>query len=200
MPRSAFPYDVTRTSCTESSTEKYDVASFWWPDYHPNMIFPDQSRAARALLNWSQPELAQASGVSVSTIRDFEIGKRTPIGNNLAAMRRALEKAGIEFIDDGVRFQTLKVGDRVYQTKRGHAGPSSETLAQSRVGEVIEVGVVTDVKRSLEDGRQVLVKVRYGDTELDWLPQRSFRLHDATALDEAVMRRMRLTPRTDHKL
>jgi len=62
------------------------------------MLTPAQSRAARALLNWSQPQLAEASGTSVSTIRDFETGKRTPIANNLAAIRQALEAAGVQFI------------------------------------------------------------------------------------------------------
>jgi transcriptional regulator with XRE-family HTH domain len=64
------------------------------------MLTPDQSRAARALINWSQPQLAGASGVSVSTIRDFETGKRAPIGNNLAAMQRALEAAGVIFVSE----------------------------------------------------------------------------------------------------
>ena len=65
------------------------------------MISPAQSRAARALLNWSQPQLAEASRVSVSTIRDFETGKRSPIDNNLAAIRAALEAAGVVFLDAG---------------------------------------------------------------------------------------------------
>lgn len=63
------------------------------------MITPAQSRAARALLNWSQPELATASAVSISTIRDFETGKRQPIINNLTAIRAALEAGGVIFID-----------------------------------------------------------------------------------------------------
>lgn len=62
------------------------------------MITPAQSRAARALLNWSQPQLAEASGTGVSTIRDFETGKRAPIANNLAAMKAALESAGVIFV------------------------------------------------------------------------------------------------------
>ena len=64
------------------------------------MITPAQSRAGRALLNWSQPELATSSGVSVSTIRDFETGKRSPIANNIAAIRAALEAAGVIFVPE----------------------------------------------------------------------------------------------------
>ena len=60
---------------------------------------PDQSRAARGLLDWSQAELAARSNLSESTIRDFEKGRRLPAINNLAAIRRALEVAGVEFID-----------------------------------------------------------------------------------------------------
>ncbi|WP_315785456.1 helix-turn-helix transcriptional regulator [Bradyrhizobium sp. SZCCHNPS1003] len=60
---------------------------------------PDQSRAARGLLDWSQAELAARSNLSESTIRDFEKGRRIPSINNLAAVRRALEGAGVQFID-----------------------------------------------------------------------------------------------------
>lgn len=62
---------------------------------------PGQSRAARALLSWSQPLLASNAGVSISTIRDFETGKRQPITNNLSAIRAALEAAGVIFLADG---------------------------------------------------------------------------------------------------
>ena len=60
---------------------------------------PDQSRAARGLLDWSQAELAARSNLSESTVRDFEKGRRVPSINNLAAIRRALEAAGVEFIE-----------------------------------------------------------------------------------------------------
>jgi transcriptional regulator with XRE-family HTH domain len=60
---------------------------------------PDQSRAARGLLDWSQAELAARSNLSESTVRDFEKGRRVPSINNLAAIRRALEAAGVVFID-----------------------------------------------------------------------------------------------------
>ena len=62
---------------------------------------PEQCRAARAFVNLTQPALAKMAGVSPSTLRDFEAGRRTPIANNLAAIRTALETAGVSFLDEG---------------------------------------------------------------------------------------------------
>jgi transcriptional regulator with XRE-family HTH domain len=42
--------------------------------------------------------LATRSNLSESTVRDFEKARRLPTINNLAAIRRALESAGVEFI------------------------------------------------------------------------------------------------------
>lgn len=60
-----------------------------------------QVRAARALLDWSQPGLATRANVATSTVSDFERGARTPIDNNLAAMQKAFEDAGVVFIKGG---------------------------------------------------------------------------------------------------
>ncbi|GAB4063953.1 helix-turn-helix transcriptional regulator [Ancylobacter sonchi] len=59
-----------------------------------------QCRAARALLAWSQDQLAEASGVAKATIANFELGKRTPYDRTLTDLRTALEAAGIEFIPE----------------------------------------------------------------------------------------------------
>ncbi|HXQ52876.1 MAG TPA: helix-turn-helix transcriptional regulator [Stellaceae bacterium] len=64
------------------------------------MISPEQSRAARGWLDWSQDDLAKRAKVSVSTVRDFEKGRHAPIANNLDAIQRALEAAGIAFEND----------------------------------------------------------------------------------------------------
>jgi DNA-binding transcriptional regulator YiaG len=62
------------------------------------MLSPEQSRAARGWLGWSQAELAKRANVSLSTVRDFEKGRHAPIGNNLAALLRAFEVAGITML------------------------------------------------------------------------------------------------------
>jgi DNA-binding transcriptional regulator YiaG len=67
-------------------------------------MIPEQCRAARGWLSLSQDELATLAGVSLSTIRDFETGRRKPITNNLDAMKRALETRGIRFLASGIEF------------------------------------------------------------------------------------------------
>ena len=65
-------------------------------------ILPAQSRGARGLIQWSQTQLAEKAGISLSTVADFEKGRRQPIPNNLAA-RKALENAGVKFINASKR-------------------------------------------------------------------------------------------------
>ena len=65
-------------------------------------LTPKHLRAGRALLAWSQQDLAKAAGVATSTIADFERGQRTPVANNAQAMRSALEGAGVRFLPTGV--------------------------------------------------------------------------------------------------
>jgi transcriptional regulator with XRE-family HTH domain len=64
-------------------------------------LAPRQVRAARALLAWSQQDLAKAAQVATSTVADFERAQRTPVANNAGAIRSALENAGIRFLAAG---------------------------------------------------------------------------------------------------
>jgi len=61
-----------------------------------------QIRAARALLRWRAQDLARESAVGVATIRRAELvdGQTSMTAANDLAIRRALEDAGVEFIDE----------------------------------------------------------------------------------------------------
>ncbi len=80
------------------------------PCYVRFVITGRQLRAARALLDWEQIELAKRSRVAIGTIRRMEsfsgqIGSRT---STLSQVQQALEKAGIQFLNDespGVRIR-----------------------------------------------------------------------------------------------
>ena len=60
-----------------------------------------QIRAARALLRWSAEDLARESALGLNTIKRAELAEdktSLTVANDLA-VRRALEAAGIQFID-----------------------------------------------------------------------------------------------------
>jgi transcriptional regulator with XRE-family HTH domain len=67
----------------------------------PFDLAPAQAKAARALLGWNQQQLAQKANVAPSTVADFERGKRSPVANNLEAMREAFENAGVSLLPGG---------------------------------------------------------------------------------------------------
>ena len=61
---------------------------------------PTQCRAARALLEITQPELANNAGLGLSTVVDFEKMRRQVSDGAVEAMQKALERAGVEFIHE----------------------------------------------------------------------------------------------------
>jgi len=63
-------------------------------------IIPSQVRAARGLLGWSQDQLSSMSGVPKRTIVRLELAVGSPQRRTLAAIRAALEAAGVEFIPE----------------------------------------------------------------------------------------------------
>lgn len=63
-----------------------------------------QIRGARGILNWSQQDLAQRTGISATSIGSIENGQTTPRESTLSTIRKTLETAGIEFIGlEGIR-------------------------------------------------------------------------------------------------
>lgn len=70
-------------------------------------LLPSQCRAARALLNWTQADLAEKADIAINTVKFFEMGERVPQKANRQKMREVLEAAGVEIIE------------------RNHAGPGA---------------------------------------------------------------------------
>ena len=75
---------------------------------------PAQCRAARGLLDWTQQKLAVAAGVGVSIVTTFERSWRCNYPDKIQAIQRALEDAGVEFIEEngsgaGVKFRKGKL-------------------------------------------------------------------------------------------
>jgi transcriptional regulator with XRE-family HTH domain len=81
-------------------------------------LLGSQIRAARALLGWSAEDLCSHSAVSLRTIRRAELAGSTNLtAANELAIRRALESAGVEFIDEngggpGVRLRKPQMKKR----------------------------------------------------------------------------------------
>jgi transcriptional regulator with XRE-family HTH domain len=63
-------------------------------------LSPAQCRAARALLDMTQPDLAGRAGLGLSTIVDFERSRRSIPRETAQLIRDALEKLGVELIDE----------------------------------------------------------------------------------------------------
>lgn len=74
-------------------------------------LTPQLAKAARALLDWTQEDLSQRSGVSINTLRSFESGRTLRLNReNEDSLLRAFEAAGINFLTDGVG---VRLGDQI---------------------------------------------------------------------------------------
>lgn len=105
-------------------------------------ITPRQIRAARAMLEVKQTELASAAGISLATLNNIERGVADPRSSTLAAIERALKNAGIEIEDDGM-IEEVRLHGVVRPT-------AYDTLfASQRVLEIIAPGSLYHVDRIL---------------------------------------------------
>lgn len=72
------------------------------------VLSPCQCRMARAAVGLSRPKFAEKANISVATLADFELGKRTPYERTLRDVQQAFERLGVTFLDanesgEGVR-------------------------------------------------------------------------------------------------
>lgn len=74
------------------------------------MITPRQCKAARALLGWTQAELADASGIPKDTISRFENRKSDTRGQALIEVEKAIRRGGVKLIQaEGGEGEGVKV-------------------------------------------------------------------------------------------
>ena len=81
------------------------------------MLYSAQIRAARALLHWSQEDLAKKAGIGVATVRRIEAGDGLVSGHTSTAfqIQKAFEAAGIRFIADN---ESDGIGVRLIKRRR----------------------------------------------------------------------------------
>jgi transcriptional regulator with XRE-family HTH domain len=79
-----------------------------------------QIKAARALLNWSQEQLATAAGVSIPTIKRLE-AQDGPLGGREETVTRILNSmraSGVEFIDENGGGPGVRLGKPKRETRK----------------------------------------------------------------------------------
>jgi transcriptional regulator with XRE-family HTH domain len=69
-------------------------------------VTPTQCVAARALLRWTQKDLARMANLSSSVVADFERCARTPLRMSVEEIERTFIKAGLSFVSGGVVWGT----------------------------------------------------------------------------------------------
>ena len=116
---------------------------------------------ARAAVNWSLDQLAQKAGVHRNTIHNYESGRYSGSPEKLRAVRRALQGAGVEFIDgpeaSGVRLRSPL------------ASPETAALAAGVAGAVAahQVLVVNSVPEVRSLARSILEELSLGVVEAE---------------------------------
>ena len=91
----------------------------WKVQLGSRALISAQIRAARSLIRWTADELAAASALSVATISRAELkqSETSLTAANDLAIRRALEAAGVEFIDENGGGPGVRLRER-HQKKR----------------------------------------------------------------------------------
>ena len=156
-----------------------------------------QIRGARGILNWSQQDLAQRTGISATSIGSIENGQTTPRESTLSTIRKTLENGGIEFIGlEGIRQRSNDV--RIYRGKEGFiefyndiyetVQSSPSEIFVSNVDERLFVKILGDFAKVHVDRITALKNIRYkilvkdgdnyipgsGYAEYRWMPKELF--------------------------
>ncbi len=164
-----------------------------------DFITPAQCRAARALLNWSQPDLAKRCGIHIQTISSFEIDKGSPTKKTLTMIKQILELNGIDFTRDGGVRPTSHIV-QVYEGEDCYMKFIAEAhiYLTHRKGEILFSGaddrrsppeIIQKFRTMLADGIRMRSLIRPGDdyvlgepSAYRWMPEGLFVEGDVKAI------------------
>jgi DNA-binding XRE family transcriptional regulator len=158
----------------------------------------DQIKAARALLDWTQDDLATFSSLSKASIQNYENKKTKPNSTSLYKIIDAFSDNNVEFIEEGVQKKTLKTKtyrgqkglvdfmDLVYETAKTQGGEFcvsnvDETVFTQRFGEA-EDAIYTRKMSVLDSKFTFKTLIKEGDTnfvgseycEYRWVSEKQF--------------------------
>lgn len=113
-----------------------------------------QCRAARALLDWTQDQLAENAHVARATVADFERNARMPMRNNRVSIVSALEAAGVAFIREndegaGVRFRKVELEYNTNVKPRDGGVVVSVRYRGTPYSIVISQEIIDDIDRTI---------------------------------------------------
>jgi transcriptional regulator with XRE-family HTH domain len=151
-----------------------------------------QIRAARALLNWSQEDLASLANLSIATIRKIESGHISPRDKTMDAIRTAMEQAKIEFLPPmGVRLRTndvimldgedcyIQLLDDVYHTTKDKKEEVLFINADNRLVDEEQIQALLRIRKNgirwrflAEEGNDYM---HYPIEEFRWIPKKFFK-------------------------
>lgn len=158
-----------------------------------DLITSSQCRAARGLLNWSQPELAERCGMHKQTISNFEAERSTLSNTSLEKITRVLENGGVEFGQDNavslpqikyIKLEQagwfLELLDDVAFTLKDD--PVKELLIYGGDNRVYQSAVVEKLREVRKAGVKMREMVCEGNTylmgreeEYRWIPKKLFK-------------------------
>ena len=93
-----------------------------------------QVRMARAALNWTVRDLAEATGLHRNTVTNLEVGRYAGDPETLSNIKRVLEKAGVEFVDENGGGPGVRLRDRSKRSPGSRAFLSRVAAIQQMTG------------------------------------------------------------------
>ena len=138
------------------------------------MLTKEQVKAGRAILDWSQGELAQKADVSIEAVKSFERDESRSRPSTVESIREALEEGGIDFIRDGVRQRDdlLKrlEGDQPYidmvENLTEDMEKGEEVLFFGADNSISPPEVIKQERRLIDNGAKLRYLVEEGDEYL----------------------------------